>query len=250
MSYPYTNLNGSETPWQPHLGRRTIALGAIAVGLLLVLFSMSSGSTMTNEDILPPYSERLGKLIKQFTWSLPEEPANMTEYICPECNCSVPGSYYLSPRFVAPIPSIADARRSSATKRTIKRHLLSEISLYLWINPVYLPPTALAPLYSTYFGCPDRLIRLNFDGLQHDKPTTYMYTRTGDGGRLKANERRLRYFQRHIDTLYAYNDLVAAEGFPDGAKAEERQLIWIVIEDGDHLNEDLNHLLNSTGLRE
>ncbi|KAK9898578.1 glycosyltransferase family 43 protein [Cystobasidium minutum MCA 4210] len=236
---------------RPSFSPRGILTLGLLSGLLLLLVSssMMSGSMQDELGLETHFhTARLGNLIKHYTWSSTREPANMTEYICPECDCTIPGYYSLSPRFSSPLPSLDEARKPGATKRTIKRYLLSEISHYLWMNPVFLPPTALAPLFQSFFTCPDNLIRLNFKGLEYGKPTTYMYTRTGDGGRLKANERRLRYFQRHIDTLKEYNRIVELEGFFDGAKAKDRQLIWILIEDNDHLNEDLNNLMNSTGL--
>lgn len=259
LSSPIFNFGGNSAHThtgrllRPSLTPRSIlTLGILSALLLLLISSSMMPSNVEDEHGLETHfhTARLGNLIKQYTWSSTREPANMTEYICPECDCSVPGYYSLSPRFSTPLPTLAETRKASATKRTIKRYLLSEISHYMWMHPVFTPPTALAPLFQSFFTCPDNLIRLNFNGLEYGKPTTYMYTRTGDGGRLKANERRLRYFQRHIDTLIEYNRIVELEGFFDGAKAQDRQLIWILIEDGEHLNEDLNSLLSSTGLRE
>lgn len=257
-------------------GPRSILLAGVLSALALLLVSSSiiskhdydyaDGSNNQVGGIeTHSYTTRLGSLIKHYTWSSTREPSNLTEWICPECNCSIPGFYSLSPRFSTPLPSLSDIRGINRkngiqttpplhkiTKRTLKKYLISEIQHYMWLHPIFTPPTALSPLFQTFFTCPDQLLRLNFNGLQFDKPTIYMYTRTGDGGRLKANERRLRYFQRHIDTLREYNlleeqRLLDADTYKDSE--EQRQLIWIIVEDAEHLNEQVDALLNSTGLR-
>jgi hypothetical protein len=263
VALPYTPVgkanNNFERPpslmRQLTLSRRTLfTIGLLSV-MILLLSSSSALSSLTpagqDGQLLEThfYSTKVGSFIKQYSWTSTREPANMTEYICPECDCSKPGFYSLSPRFTSPLPCASDIRQSTATKRTLKRFLMSEIQHYMWLHPVYIPSDALAPLFQNFFTCPDNLISLNFEGLDFDKPTTYMYTRTGDGGRLKANERRLRYFRRHADTLKDFNLLVQEKGYLDGVKAEDRQLIWVVIEDGHHINQDLASLLNSTGLR-
>lgn len=215
-------------------------------GLLFLLFlSLSSHSGSASLESLR--GTQLGALIHSYV-----EPAGRPqdrEAICADCNCTISGSYLLSTLHSKPIPTLAEVRSLRASKATIKRYLVSAISQYLWLHPHFLPEKAIAPLFTQYFTCPDKLISLDFRDLVHGKSTLYMYTRTGDGGRLKANERRLNYFTKHIDTIRSYDELIAREGFPDGLTAKDRQLLWILIEDAKSINDDLDTLIKDSGIR-
>lgn len=219
--------------------RSTLLVGL--AGLLFLLFLSFSSQAQDGYG-------RVEGLVQSFVGPV-QRPLEL-ESICANCNCTVPGSFLLSAQYSKPIPSLAEVRAAKATKATIKRYLLHAISQYLWLHPHFLPETATAPLFTQYFTCPDALIRYDFRDLQQGKPTLYMYTRTGDGGRLKANERRMTYFRKHIETIRSYDDLIAREGFRDGLKAQDRQLLWILIEDGDRINETLDELMRVSGIRE
>ena len=219
----------------------------LSVSALLFLLLLSAGSQSGSVSLDSLRDTQIGGLLQNYIGPV-QQPRNL-ESICPECNCTISGSFLLSPQWSQPIPTYEKVRSPRASKAAIKRYLINEISNYLWLHPHFLPEKALAPLFSQYFTCPDRLFSLNIDGLQCDKPTLYMYTRTGDGGRLKANEKRMKYFKRHAETITEYNALVEAEGFRDGLKAKDRQLIWIIIEDGDQINGTLDEIMRISGIR-
>ena len=223
---------------------------------LLVLFICGSAAPPTTVLEKQLGGTRLGDFLMSHSSPAAESPADL-ESICPECNCSMPGSFSLSPRFSSvALPTLQEARHPRAAKRTIKRYLSSETQQFLWLHPELLPETATSRLFTSWLTCPDNLISLNFQGLAHGKPTLYMYTRTGDGGRLKATERRLKYFLRHEETVKQYWDLVREGGYSDPVavaqrlQPEDRQLIWILIEDGDHINPTLDTQMRSSGIRE
>lgn len=174
--------------------------------------------------------------------------------VCPECiisNCSIPGLYTLSSDAYGPSPTLKQVRRTKATPSTVKRFLLREISMYLWLHPVYTKEKALAPLWHEYATCPDSLIDYSFQGLSFDKPTAYIYTRTSaSGGRLGKEAKVAKYFRRHAETIKQFQADVEHTGYLDDVPAEGRQLLWIVVEDDHRLNAKLARTLHQTGIRE
>ena len=243
-SYPDAHPGGSWTRSRFFSSKNSLAFGISGLVFLLLL-SVLSQSGSASLDALR--DTQIGGLLQSYIG--PVQRPQDVENICPDCNCTVPGSYLLSPQWSKPLPTLAEARSPRASEATIKRYLIKEISNYLWLHPHFLPEKALAPLFSQFFNCPDSLLSFNFESLQYDKPTLFMYTRTGNGGRLKANERRMNYFRKHIETIRAYNELVEAEGFRDGLQAKDRQFIWIIIEDAEFINDTLDGIMKRSGIR-
>ncbi|CAD6583232.1 MAG: Beta-1,3-glucuronyltransferase 2 (Glucuronosyltransferase S) [Cyphobasidiales sp. Tagirdzhanova-0007] len=67
-------------------------------------------------------------------------------------------------------------------------------------------------------------------------------------GRLGDIPTRLRYFKRHADTISQFLRHVKNEGYRDGAMYTDRQLIWLIAEDGDAIDPATLKLLRDTGL--
>lgn len=117
------------------------------------------------------------------------------------------------------------------------------------MHKIWLSWETAGKLLVNYFTNPDSLLAYSFKGLRLDTPTLYMYTRTGPGGKLANVEKRIKYFSRHVDTVRAYDDLIAEKGFLDGALPQDRQLIWIVVEDNAQIDSELAAYLKNTSIR-
>ena len=103
-------------------------------------------------------------------------------------------------------------------------------------------------MLNSFLAAPDMLLSYNFTGLSLDKPTAYIYTRTG--GKKLDNGRRLAYFQMHHDTIHAFQDKVAREGYADGTRAEDRQLLYIVVRDDSEIDAEVDAFFRARSIRE
>jgi hypothetical protein len=173
--------------------------------------------------------------------------------LCRECQCDVPGSYAASKAFSLPVPSIDELRSIITKKRTFNtpallRYLLRTLLLQTTLDGIFLSDNAISQLLANHFTCPDVLISYNFEGLELDKPTSYIFTRTGAGGKLPEWKDRGRYLGRQAKTINKFLDLVHYKGYADGAKADDRQLIWLVVEDDSKMEPQLELLLRDSGI--
>ena len=203
-------------------------------------------ATYENED-LAPSGLSLAELEEKMILS--EGPVRL----CPECKCDKAGSYAESSSFTVPIPTLEKLRSLVKTSRSFNdrsllRYLLHHIQLQSTLDGLYVPDEAISWLLTNHFTCPDNLIAFNFDGLKLDKPTSYIYTRTGPGGKLAKWEDRGRYMKRHVGVIKDYQDLVSAKGFWDGVKGDDRQLLWLVVEDEANLEPQMEVLLRDSGI--
>lgn len=174
--------------------------------------------------------------------------------LCPTCDCKTVGAFLADPAFAIPVPPVAKLREQirdtgSFSTRSSLRYLLHNIPLAASLRGVFLQETTVAKQLSQHYTCPDSLISFNFTGLALDKPTQYVYTRTGSGGRLKTWADRKPYMQRHVDMLHGHTDLVSVEGYEGGIPAEARQLVWIIVEDAVKIEPGLEKLLHASGIR-
>jgi uncharacterized membrane protein len=176
--------------------------------------------------------------------------------LCPDCDCTSPGAYANSPAFFTPIPAL-DTLRTQISKKSgtnwnspgMLRYLLHKIQLHSLLEGLFLTDEAVAWLLTNQFTCPDMLISYNFTGLVLDRPTSYIYTRTGPGGKLAKWADRAMYMERHVGVIHEYEDLVKKEGFLDGAKDDDRQLLWLVVEDESQMEPGMEELLRASGIR-
>ncbi|PLW12372.1 hypothetical protein PCANC_20169 [Puccinia coronata f. sp. avenae] len=94
------------------------------------------------------------------------------------------------------------------------------------------------------------LIQWNMEGLEPGVPTAYLYTKTSWAGRTK--HLRYAYFKRHILTIRTHIALMKERAWPEGeghpAWGQKRQLVWIVVEDGEALANDVAQELAISGL--
>lgn len=177
--------------------------------------------------------------------------------LCPDCDCTTPGAYANSPAFFTPVPTL-EALRKQISKNEgtnwnspgMLRYLLHKIQLHSVLEGLFLTDEAVAWLLTNQFTCPDMLISYNFTGLAMDKPTSYIYTRTGPGGKLAKWTDRAMYMERHVGVIHEYEKLVKEEGFLDGAKDKDRQLLWLVVEDESQMEPGMEELLRASGIRE
>lgn len=169
--------------------------------------------------------------------------------ICPTCNCSEIGSYLISP-FNGQLPSIDYLNSPQATKRDFAQFMSHHLFVQGRADPIPVPDTSRIALSNRFITCPDELLSFSFAQLQLHLPTAYAFTRTSGHGRLGASEKRIRYLTRHADTFKEYYELVEREGYGDGKTAKDRQFLWIVIEDDDHINPEIAQWLASSDIRE
>ena len=211
--------------------------------------------------ILAGFGESPGQVLKQklfikqhklleHSMSLESMPTDYeSDKICPTCNCSESGSYLSSPTFHTPLVSVQDIHRGSYSPSQLNRFLQKAVLLIGQTDQVPIPAERRAALLSSFVTCPDRLLSSSFQNLKMQVPTSYIFTRTSMYGRLGDIPTRLRYFARHADTISHFLRLVKSEGYRDGARYTDRQLIWLIAEDGDAIDPDTSQFLRDTGLR-
>lgn len=177
--------------------------------------------------------------------------------LCPDCDCTTPGAYASSPGFYTPVPPLPELRKQISKKGGTNwnsvgmlRYLLHSIQLHSVLEGLFLTDESVAWLLTNHYTCPDMLISYNFTGLVLDRPTSYIYTRTGPGGKLSKWSDRAMYMERHVGVIHEYEQLVKDEGFLDGAKDTDRQLLWLVVEDESQMEPGMEELLRASGIRE
>lgn len=176
--------------------------------------------------------------------------------LCPSCNqtsdasATQSGIYATAEDFSSvPLGSPEDVRHKRASIAAKKRYLLHHIVLMSIMEKTWMNPESTTGIFKNYFSRPDSLLTFSFDGLDLDKPTTYLYTRTGPGGKLHDINRRVHHLKRHGDTLVQFQELVKQEGYFDGEPQRSRQIIWVVIEDDATIDLRVAAYLESIGQR-
>ena len=103
-------------------------------------------------------------------------------------------------------------------------------------------------MLNSYLSSPDNLLAYNFDGLELDRPTSYIYTRTG--GKKLDLEKRLQYFGMHHETVHNFTQKVQDYGYYDGARHGDRQLVYIVVRDESQLDPGIEEFFEQGSIRE
>lgn len=175
--------------------------------------------------------------------------------ICTTCNASSPGDFASSPYFTgAPLLERAEARTVFAQpgqaggKALLRRFLVHHIPFAAAVSKAWMRDSAQNAMLNSFLAAPDMLLSYNFTGLSLDKPTAYIYTRTG--GKKLDNGRRLAYFQMHHDTIHAFQDKIAREGYADGTQAKDRQLLYIVVRDDSEIDTEVDAFFRARSIRE
>ncbi|KAH9460518.1 hypothetical protein MJO29_004524 [Puccinia striiformis f. sp. tritici] len=94
------------------------------------------------------------------------------------------------------------------------------------------------------------LIQWSLELMEPGIPTAYIFTKTSWAGKTK--HLRYAYFKRHIQTIKTHIELMKHRPWPEGEGhqrwGQKRQLIWIVIEDGEKLSNDVAQELSASGI--
>ena len=245
---------GSAKMWSSHVYQILFARLAVFGGIFILVWTtyLLAGFGESPRHFLK--QKLFLKQQKLINHSLSETLApRLTDYesdkICPTCNCSESGSYLTSPTFHTPLVSVRDIHRGNYSPSQLNRFLQEAVLLIGQTDQVPMPAEGRAALLSTFATCPDKLLSSSFQGLKMRLPTSYIFTRTSMYGRLGDIPTRLRYFKRHADTISQFLRHVKNEGYRDGAMYTDRQLIWLIAEDGDAIDPATLKLLRDTGLR-
>ena len=170
--------------------------------------------------------------------------------VCKNCTCRT-GSYLKSKDFsVRSLESIKESVEgrplTKADATAIGRTLYHRIILDNLLEPVFTPSDVVVKLFQGALSCPDKMFSYNLEGMNASTPTLYMFTRSGMGGRIGPI--RGKYFDRHAEAVHEYQSLVEEHGHRDGTPANQRQLIWLIIDDDNKLDDDLRERLQSSGI--
>lgn len=231
-----------------------LALAGLAIILLAAeslrrCVDVSSGSSPSSLfDLLPGPPGHQYKFLSSAS-SAQHSLSKDDGRICPTCDCLQTGSYLLSP-WNQQIPTLDYLNSPQATKCDFARYLSHNLFVQSQIDPVPVPAASRLDLYNKFSSCPDTLFSFSFKRLKLHLPTAYAFTRTSRHGRLGAPEKRIRYLTRHAETIKEYYKLVETEGYLDGVPANDRQLLWLIIEDDDHINPEIARWLINSEIRE
>lgn len=231
--------------------RPRLGLSAVVTVVLLVLVALQLFTSFHLTEVLSLPSAFLSS--KPTAWSISGSETLPPDILCPSCyNASVEetGSYATSPDFSSAQLLSRDQVRSTHTSLpTIKRYLLHHIVLQHLFDKSWMGMESTNEILLNYFTQPDHLLAYSFGDLHLDVPTTYMYTRTGPGGKLANVDRRIHSLSRHVDTLDGFQELVREKGYIDGTDASARQILWIVIEDAARIDMKVAEFLKESGHR-
>lgn len=225
---------------------RVLRISMILTILLGLLVALQLFTAFSIESILHAPSSILGLA----SWKYSQEDGIFSTSLCPSCNqtanATEAGTYATAQDFSrVPLPSRDEARSRYASLAGRKRYLLHHIVLMSIMDKTWMNAESTAEIFKNYFSRPDDLLSLSFDGLDLDKPTTYMYTRTGPGGKLHEITNRVHHLDRHGKTLVQFQDLITEKGYLDGQPKDSRQIIWIVIEDDATIDPRISEYLES-----
>jgi hypothetical protein len=172
--------------------------------------------------------------------------------ICPTCNASKLGDFASSPYFSSiPLLSREEARQALndlESHSRIKRYLIHHIPLAATISKAWMWDKSQNLMLNSYLSSPDNLLAYNFDGLELDRPTSYIYTRTG--GKKLDLEKRLQYFGMHHETIHNFTQKVQDHDYFDGGRYEDRQLVYIVVRDESQLDPGIEEFFEGGSIRE
>ena len=172
--------------------------------------------------------------------------------ICPTCDPARSGDFAASSYFSSvPLTSRDEARQALGNPEAhskVKRYLVHHIPLAAAISKAWMSDKSQNMTLNSYLSAPDNLVSYNFRGLQLDRPTTYIYTRTG--GRKLDVEKRLEYFAMLHETVRKFTQKTQRDGYSDGTSHRERQLVHIVVRDESQLDPAVQQLFEKSSIRE
>jgi len=176
------------------------------------------------------------------------EPAYSGDLICPTCNCSEPGGYATKLLQLNTVTSDDFLNGAYSTHR-LHRYIHGNLFALSQHDPADFPSSAREEQLSSHVSCPDTLFSAALAGLQPNLPTAYVFTRVAAvGGKLGAIDTRLFFLARHVRIFRAHKRNIHEQGFLDGARASDRQLLWIVAEDGRQNDPRTAQFLKESGI--
>lgn len=159
--------------------------------------------------------------------------------ICPQCDETDMNGYARL--------GLASSIQGDTMNARLVRHLERELLLKSWQEPVFMSNDSALGLYRNYLSRPDEMLSLSVNNLTIEKPTMYIYTRTGPSS--KAGQKgRYRGLADHGKSLWRHIRYTRERGFQDGTLASERQILWIVIEDNSRIDPQLTEVLQQSGI--
>ena len=127
------------------------------------------------------------------------------------------------------------------TSKSLSSFLLSSI-LDIQCKHTYAKTHAALTLIEHSITIPDRTFAWNVSSIKEDIQTAYIFTKTSPAG--KTDSERSDYMQRHVDTFTQHQKDLATQGtWFDGRPISARQTIWIIVEDGAVIDEELASVL-------
>lgn len=158
-----------------------------------------------------------------------------SEDMCSICDCSANPSTLQQDRVI-----------SHPSKSLLPAFLQSTILNVQCLHIYAKDPVALGMLRRTS-QTPDKMFQWDVSRLQPSLPTSFVFTKTSPTG--KTGTLRPGYIQRHVHTMLKHESLVAANRtYFDGVASSDRQLIWIIVEDGLVVDEEVAAVLAKSRL--
>ncbi|KAI8454454.1 nucleotide-diphospho-sugar transferase, partial [Phakopsora pachyrhizi] len=188
---------------------------------------------------------------KERSFSLESLPELLTtdKSICSYCDCNLNRTSPPLFKFPTEVDQTSSKARVEVDRSSMAAHLWRSIrDIYCrhsWLGegPALdlLLATDLSRDFSTH-------VQWRLNSLKPDVPTAYLFTKTSWAGKTK--HLRYAFFKRHILTIRTHLDLIRRSKWPeDGLHSrwgQNRQLIWIVVEDGERLSNDVAQELSSS----
>ena len=157
--------------------------------------------------------------------------------LCNICDCTTVPPTYPAAHFI----SRAQAQRSDLPR------LVRNAFLDIQCQQVY--STRLNSLRTMRSVTKDWSTGLVWDlsTLDLNKPTTYMFTKTVPTStqserNVKDNLERSAYMRRHVETIHKFQKKMETTWngkYEDGTSAQDRQIVWIIVEDNDTIDTGL-----------
>lgn len=207
-------------------------------------------------DVLVPVAADNGKKVGGLEEAdSPSSPSSYSgDLLCPTCQCSEPDSYAEELN--------ADPTRHALTPDELRAGSYSAHRLHQYIHRNVFRSSREDPVrpfgeeerqkqLAHHRSCPDTVFSANLSSLEPFLPTSYIFTRVAmAGGRLGNVDLRLAFLGRHVRTFNAFRERVTNEGYLDGKKVDDRQLLWILVEDGTQIEPTTAAFLKESGIRE
>jgi hypothetical protein len=152
--------------------------------------------------------------------------------VCNYCDCSTSPPSLLKDHYRGPL------RSRDHLSSYIRRQILAS-----YCRRIAMSSSASYALINTRRR-PEELVAWNLTSLRLGLPTTYLFTKTHPTS--KTGARRGDYLRRHTEAINRFQANRTMYGYEDGARGEDRQLLYIVVEDSPFIQSDLVRLANLT----